>query len=142
MIVSGHFNPLHGGHLDLLEAAAAMGDYLIVIVANDHKQVLKKGRIILDEQNRLRLIGGLRIVDEAILSIDTEWADCETLRMLVHKYHGDELVFANGGDRNSPADVPEYEVCQEYGIVMAYGVGGSIKSDSSTRINQALDLPD
>ena len=32
VIVSGYFNPLHGGHLDMIEAAAKMGDYLIVVV--------------------------------------------------------------------------------------------------------------
>ena len=35
VIVSGYFNPLHGGHIDMIEAAAAMGDKLIVIVNND-----------------------------------------------------------------------------------------------------------
>ena len=56
VIVSGYFNPLHGGHLDMIEAAAAMGDKLIVIVNNDKQQLLKKGKIILDESNRLRLM--------------------------------------------------------------------------------------
>ena len=56
VIVSGYFNPLHGGHLDMIEAAAQMGDKLIVIVNNDKQQLLKKGKIILDENNRLRLI--------------------------------------------------------------------------------------
>lgn len=35
IIVSGFFNPLHGGHLDMIEAAAEMGDRLVVIVNND-----------------------------------------------------------------------------------------------------------
>ena len=47
LIVSGYFNPLHGGHLDMIEAAAKMGDYLIVVVNNDKQQLLKKGKIIL-----------------------------------------------------------------------------------------------
>ena len=55
VIVSGFFNPLHGGHIDLIEAARAMGDYLIVIVNNDIHQMVKKGKIILDENNRARL---------------------------------------------------------------------------------------
>ena len=35
VIVSGYFNPLHGGHIDMIEAAAKMGESLIVIVNND-----------------------------------------------------------------------------------------------------------
>ena len=52
VIVSGYFNPLHGGHLDMIEAASEMGDKLVVIVNNDKQQLLKKGKIILDEMNR------------------------------------------------------------------------------------------
>lgn len=26
VIVSGHFNPLHGGHVDMIETAAKLGD--------------------------------------------------------------------------------------------------------------------
>ena len=29
VIVSGYFNPLHGGHLDMIESARAMGDKLV-----------------------------------------------------------------------------------------------------------------
>ena len=70
VIVSGYFNPLHGGHLDMIEAAAQMGDKLIVIVNNDKQQLLKKGKIILDESNRLRLMRALKGVDQVMLSID------------------------------------------------------------------------
>lgn len=35
VIVSGFFNPLHGGHLDMIEGAAKLGDKLITVVGND-----------------------------------------------------------------------------------------------------------
>lgn len=79
VIVSGYFNPLHGGHLDLIEAAKALGDYLIVVVNNDKAQLLKKGKIILDESNRVRLMAALRIVDETVLSIDEDLGQAQTL---------------------------------------------------------------
>ena len=138
VIVSGHFNPLHGGHLDMIEAAAALGDYLIIIVNNDQAQLLKKGKIILNETNRLRLINALRATDEALLSLDADLTVIETLRHLAQKYPDDELVFANGGDRSSDALIPETTVCRECGITLVFGVGGTEKADSSTRINQAL----
>ncbi len=137
IIVSGHFNPLHGGHLDMIEAAANLGDYLIVIVNNDHAQLLKKGKIILDEQNRLRLINALRDVDEALLSIDTDATVRETLKLLARNYPNDVLVFANGGDRSSDKITPESDLCRELNMAMIYGVGGIEKADSSTRINKA-----
>lgn len=138
VIVSGFFNPLHGGHLDLIEAAAELGDKLIVVVNNDVQQVLKKDKIILDENNRLRLIRSLKSVDDVVLSIDQDPSQIKTLETIAKQYAGDELVFANGGDRDSEKAIPEGEVCRKYGIEMVFGVGGTEKADSSTRINQAL----
>ena len=137
VIVSGYFNPLHGGHLDMVDAAKAMGDKLIVIVNNDKQQLLKKGKIILDEKNRLRLMRALRDVDEVVLSVDEDPTQIKTLEMIAGQHPGDELVFANGGDRNSEAAIPESEVCRVHSIQMVFGVGGTGKADSSTRINQA-----
>jgi len=137
-IVSGFFNPLHGGHLDMIEAAAAMGDQLIVIVNNDVQQVLKKDKIILPEENRARLIKALRHVDEVIIAVDNDPTVIKTLHAIADKYPNHELIFANGGDRDSEKAIPEGEVARERNIALVFGVGGVEKADSSTRINQAL----
>lgn len=142
VIVSGFFNPLHGGHLDMIEAAAKLGDRLLVVVNNDEQQMIKKGKIILPQENRYRLMTALRGVDEVMLSIDKEPPVIETIRIIAQTHPYDELVFANGGDRSAPEAVPEKDVCEEYGIEMIYGVGGTEKADSSTRINQATGNQD
>lgn len=143
VIVSGYFNPLHGGHLDMIEAARELGDYLIVVINNDKAQMIKKGKIILDEQNRLRLMASLRVVDEVFLSIDEDLGQAHTLRKLREMYPDDELIFANGGDRDpSKHGLPETETqaCDDCNIKTVFGVGSHEieKRDSSTRINQAL----
>lgn len=138
VIVSGFFNPLHGGHLDMIEAAAKLGDRLIVIVNNDAAQVQKKGKVILQETNRARLIRALRVVDEVFIAIDDDLTVIKSLDFLASQYPDDELVFANGGDRSSTKVVPETDVCEKNNIEMVFGVGGNNKADSSTRINQAL----
>lgn len=138
VIVSGYFNPLHGGHLDMIETAAKMGDRLIVVVNNDEQQVVKKGKVILQETNRARLLRALRVVDEVIISIDKDQTQIATLEFIASQYPSDELVFANGGDRDSEKAIPEADVCHRYGIELVFGVGGDNKADSSTRINQAL----
>lgn len=137
-IVSGFFNPLHGGHLDMIEAAALMGDKLIVVVNNDVQQIIKKGKVILNEQNRARLLGALRVVDEVVIAVDEDPTVVRTLQMIALQHPDDDLIFANGGDRASEKEVPETKVCADYGIKMVFGVGGTEKADSSTRINQAL----
>lgn len=140
VIVSGYFNPLHGGHLDMIEAAKNLGDYLIVIVNNDQQQLLKKKKIILDEKNRMRLMRALRLVDEVVLAVDIDPTVVHTLRELAIKYPDDEIIFANGGDRDGYRVVPETDICNELNIKMVFGVGSDkvVKRDSSTRINQAI----
>lgn len=142
VIVSGYFNPLHGGHLDMIEAARALGDYLIVVVNNDKQQLLKKGKVILDEQNRMRLIRSLRAVDEVLLSVDDDPGQSKTLREIRVLYPEDELIFANGGDRDpNKHALPENETqsCIDCKIKTVFGVGSHEveKRDSSSRINMA-----
>lgn len=143
VIVSGYFNPLHGGHLDMIEAAKKLGDYLIVVINNDNAQLLKKGKVILDEQNRSRLMSALRDVNEVILSVDQDLGQAITLRKIREKYPDDALIFANGGDRDpTKHGLPENETqaCKDCDIETVFGVGSHEveKRDSSTRINQAL----
>jgi hypothetical protein len=45
------------------------------------------------------------------------------------------MIFANGGDRNSN-DIPEYSLCEKYGIQMAFNVGGGKTQSSSGLINK------
>lgn len=121
----------------MIEASARLGDRLIVIVNNDKQQVEKKGKVILAETNRARLLRALRVVDEVMIAIDDDMTVIKSLAFLASQYPDDELVFANGGDRDSTKVVPETDVCERNGIEMLFGVGGVNKADSSTRINQA-----
>lgn len=140
VIVSGYFSPLHVGHLDMIEAGARIGQKLIVIVNNNDQQQAKKGKVIIDEQDRLRLVSALRDVDDALISIDTDRTVCESIRQVAQKYTDHDLIFANGGDRESGAVVPEAATCEEFGIEMIFDMGGNTKADSSTRINMELGL--
>ncbi len=121
-----------------------MSDYLIVLVNNDNQQFIKKGKIILDEQNRARLVGALRVVDEVIIGVDKDdpsYPITETLRLVADKYPDDELIFCNGGDdrsRDGELPGPEAALCREKGITMVSGIGDTSKFDSSSRINKEL----
>lgn len=139
VIVSGYFSPLHCGHLDYIEAGAGLGDELAVIVNNNEQQVLKKGKLILDEKDRLRIVRALRMVDDAMISIDDDGAVSKSLEAFALKYPDHRIIFGNGGDR-TPGNVPETEVCEKYGIEMVFEMGGDTKRDSSTRINTELGI--
>jgi len=140
VIVSGYFSPLHCGHLDYLEQAASVADQLIVIVNNNEQQILKKGKLILDEQDRLRIILALEIVDEAMIAVDQDRSVAKTLALIADANPKANLIFGNGGDRNSEDDIPEKDICDQYDIEMVFDFGGTEKRDSSTRINQDLGI--
>ena len=64
-------------------------------------------------------------VKEVYSAMDDDNTVCEALKF----YKPD--VFANGGDRKL-GEVPEYQVCEELGIEMAFSVGGDDKPQSSS----------
>jgi glycerol-3-phosphate cytidylyltransferase/D-beta-D-heptose 7-phosphate kinase/D-beta-D-heptose 1-phosphate adenosyltransferase len=137
-IVSGYFNPLHVGHLRMMEAARALTGRLIIIVNNDAQQVLKKGRVILPLDDRMEIVRALRVADEVVAAVDEDNSVKQTLRAIRDQHPDTALIFANGGDRSSSAKISEAGVCEELRIELRFGVGGEEKADSSTRIIAAL----
>lgn len=142
IVVSGYFSPLHVGHLDLIDDAAARGDEVIVIVNNNVQQRMKKGKVILDEADRLRIVSALRAVDHAFIAIDEDRTVSASLAKVAADYPDYRLIFANGGDRSSDEVVPEAAVCREHNIEMVFDMGGTRKADSSSRINVELGVED
>ena len=130
IIVSGYFNPLHKGHLELFEKAKAAGDQLWVVVNSDLQRALKGSKEFMDQDERLLIVSAIGIVDKAIISIDKDKTQCATLFDLADKYSGEyELYFANGGDQNNDS-IPEVSVCQQKGIGLIEGLGDKIQSSS------------
>ena len=130
IIVSGYFNPLHKGHLELFEKAKEAGDQLWVIVNSDLQRELKGSKEFMDENERLIIVSALGIVDKALISIDKDKTQCATLTDLADKFGTNfELYFANGGDQDNDS-IPEVPVCKERGIGLLEGLGDKIQSSS------------
>ena len=130
VIVSGYFNPLHKGHLELFEKAKELGHTLIVIVNNDKQREMKGSKFFMDEQERVQIIRSLSIVDMAWISIDEDSTQNETLKLMVSKFNETfKLAFANGGDQNNDS-IPEAEICRQFGIELIDGLGEKIQSSS------------
>ena len=130
VIVSGYFNPLHKGHIELFHKAKNFGDKLFVIVNSDHQRKLKGSKEFQSEIERLIIIRNLRVVDDAMISIDQDKTQCATLKYLSDLYSGEyQLVFANGGDQNNDT-IPESQVCIDNNIMLVDGLGDKIQSSS------------
>ncbi|HQO11259.1 MAG TPA: adenylyltransferase/cytidyltransferase family protein [bacterium] len=122
--VSGYFNPLHVGHLEMIARAKKLGDKLVAIINNDFQVKLKGSVPFMSLKDRVKIISALRDVDEVFVSIDRDKTVCKSLAKLKPD------IFANGGDRHSLGDVPEYPICQKYKIKMVDGLGKKIRASS------------
>lgn len=130
VIVSGYFNCLHRGHLELFNNAKEVGTELWVIVNSDHQRALKGSKEFMLEDERLEIINALRVVDRAFISIDKDKTQCATLKDIATNYgHLYDLYFANGGDQDNTS-IPEAGVCEEFNIRLIDGLGDKIQSSS------------
>ena len=143
VITSGFFNPVHIGHMNLMEEAKKLGDFLVVIVNNDEQVKLKGSIPFMPEEERMRIIKALKYVDEVVLSVDSyvdgkEVPIPKSLKMVAQTYPG-ELIFAKGGDRHI-GNIPDAErkVCEDFNIKVVSNVGGGKVQSSSWLISSAL----
>lgn len=127
--VSGGFDPVHIGHVRMFNHAKTLGDYLVVLVNNDNWLRQKKGYAFMPEHERVEVIQSFAAVDEVHLTSHapktSDMSVCDDLRSLTPD------VFANGGDRKK-GNVPEYDVCHQLGITMAFNIGAGGKVQSSS----------
>ena len=130
VIVSGYFNPIHKGHLELFEKSKALGDMLIVIVNSDLQRFLKGSKEFQKEDERLLIVKAIRYVDFAMISVDQDRTQIESIKE-IHSIFNDthNLTFANGGDQNNDT-IPEARICEELGVSLIDGVGDKIQSSS------------
>lgn len=66
-ITVGVFDLFHVGHLNLLESCKAMCDYLIVAdCCDDYVTKIKHKQPVYNEQDRIRLLSALKVVDKVV----------------------------------------------------------------------------
>ena len=131
-IVSGGFDPIHPGHIMMMEECKKFSDYLIVGLNSDVWLTRKKGNFFMDMKHRSFVVSRLKVVDETMEFNDDDNSASDLLKKVVEKYPGTKVVFANGGDRSDPSKVRELEIAEKLKIELKFGVGGSHKESSSS----------
>ena len=132
IIVSGGFDPIHVGHIRLMQNAKKLGSHLIVLVNNDNWIEQKKGQAFMPESERCEVIAALECVDEVMLTTHLPGEDRYDCSRELKKIQFD--VFANGGDRTETTS-PEHDLCLTLGKRVEYGVGGGKVQSSSWLIS-------
>ncbi|HXW52805.1 MAG TPA: adenylyltransferase/cytidyltransferase family protein [Myxococcota bacterium] len=127
--VSGGFDPIHIGHVRLLKDAKSLGNYLIVILNNDHWLMKKKQYVFMPEHERKEILESLEYVDSVVLTKHQENPSDMSVCQELHDIRPN--IFANGGDRLKD-NTPETAICQRIGCEMVFNVGEGGKIQSSS----------
>ena len=132
-IVSGGFDPLHEGHIELIKESAKASDGVIVLINSDEWLIRKKGKAFYSYDTRKAICENLKGVIDIIKFNDDDDSACDGIIKARKKYADAHLCFANGGDRGKD-NIRETDVCKKYDVDLVFGVGGTQKANSSSWI--------
>lgn len=129
ILLSGGFDPLHVGHVRMIEAARAYGK-VVIAVNSDEWLLRKKGYVFMEWKERCEVL-------RAIRNVHVTWVDdaddtvCEAIERLRPR------LFGNGGDRVQ-ADSKEHAVCERLKIKEKFGLGGKKVQSSSELVDHTM----
>ena len=137
-ILSGYFNPIHPGHISMIQEASSLCDFLFVIVNNDLQVKIKGSVPFMDEWVRCEVVRNIKGVYDVFLSIDQDATVVKSLEAINNKFKANsKMFFGNGGDRNPNASqVPEVHFCLQNSIELVYGMGDEKKYSSSRIVSK------
>lgn len=120
----GCFDILHAGHVATLEAAARLGDHLVVLLNGDASVRRLKGpdRPVVTQADRVRVLAALDCVSEVVVFDEDDPRDA------LDRLRPD--VWAKGGDYTEDA-LPEAEIVRRHGgrvVVLPFVAGRSTTS--------------
>tara|TARA_B100001142_G_scaffold79249_1_gene80031 strand:- start:206 stop:823 length:618 start_codon:yes stop_codon:yes gene_type:complete len=73
VLAGGVFDIIHPGHISTLNAAKALGDVLVVVVATDNTAVkMKKRRPLHSQEQRKELVNSLKVVDLCLIGQEND----------------------------------------------------------------------
>jgi len=131
-IVSGGFDPLHSGHLDMIEEAFYLRGFcrgIVVLLNSDAWLTRKKGKPFMLFAERKRILESLEYVMAVVEFDDSDDTCIDGLEKSKQLYPQFTYLFCNGGDRTED-NIPEANV---EGITCLFNIGGG-KSNSSSEL--------
>ena len=137
VIVSGGFDPVHKGHVEHFQEAAAFGR-VVLALNSDAWLELKKGKPFMTWDERKIILEEMESIWRVIGFEDDEWwTACNAIHKVKQMFPEAKLYFAKGGDRVMWGDhqvSAEEKLCKEIGVEMIFGIGKSGKIQSSSTL--------
>ena len=138
IVLSGGFDPMHVGHLRMMQEAAKMAEIVIVGVNSDDWLMRKKGYVFMSHDERREMVQGVRGVSKAMSFDDSDNSACDLLKNVRALWTTFKIAFANGGDRTSE-NIPEISVAEELDIDLIWGIGGGKVQSSSELVADSIE---
>ena len=126
--VSGGFDPIHKGHVQMIREASEYGR-VIIILNSDDWLIRKKGYKFMSFEERAYIAGSIKGVAVVTDVDDSDGTVCKALDRFRPDY------FANGGDRLL-SNTPEMDICEKLGIKMLWNIGGGKIQSSSDLVTK------
>ena len=128
IVVSGGFDPIHKGHVQMIREAAEYGQ-VIILLNSDEWLIRKKGYKFMPFEERAYIAGSIKGVTVVSAVDDSDNTVCAGLKRFKPDY------FANGGDRYE-TNTPEMDICEELNIRTLWGIGGGKIQSSSELVTK------
>lgn len=131
----GVYDLFHVGHLNLFERCKKQCDYLIVGVCDDEYVRTVKGKEpVINEKDRARIVGALKVVDEAVI-IDTK---VTVDKMLALKKFGFNKLFVGDDWKGTPRFIETENQFKENQIDVEIVFLPYTKSVSTSKLREEL----
>ena len=78
ILVSGGFDPVHSGHIALIQEAAKLGD-VVVLLNSDNWLRAKKGKEFLPYKEREIIMGSIKTVIDVLSFNDSDMSFCSNI---------------------------------------------------------------
>ena len=134
VLVSGGFDPIHVGHVRMIESAGIHGG-VVVVLNSDEWLMRKKGYVFMPWAERAEIILNLKNVLSVEPVDDSDETICEALTRIRPD------IFANGGDRKLE-NTPEIELCEKLNIELLWNAGGGKIQSSSDLVDRQKEQTD
>lgn len=136
-LVSGGFDPVHLGHLQMFQDANKLADNVVVLLNSDEWLTRKKGRPFMDQVQRKAILEEMKCVSEVIIqSQDADDSSSNAIMNFAIRNPQAKICFCNGGDRSDTKRIRETDVCNKYDVALEFGIGGEAKVASSSKLLQ------
>ena len=138
IVLSGGFDPVHKGHVRMIQAASENCEMLIVGVNSDEWLRRKKGKEFMSFIERVEIMSAFRGVGYAVGFNDDDNSASDLIQKIRGLYPDASIAFANGGDRLHD-NIPEVQTCVDNNVEMLWNVGGGKIQSSSDLIKRSQE---